>query len=260
MLEINYQKCAGCLKCVSVCPFNVLNVENGKPEASGDGLCVKCLHCAAICPQNAIKLDDLEGILHAEIPVLPQNYAELIEWHLMTRRSYRNFKPEPVPKNILEHALKVAEWAPSAKNQHPAKWIVINDDIKIKKIMDHILDYVRETGISPEIARLHARGRNVVTGNAKTLLLAYAKTDAINPPVDSALALYTVELILQARGIGTCFGGYLTRMCNQVPALRDMLKLPEGFQFYGTLMMGYPENEQYIHIPNRHHKPEIQWL
>ena len=260
MVNIDLKKCIGCLKCVAVCPFNVLDIENGKPQASQEKPCIKCLHCAAACPQNAIQLGDLDGILPEEIPKFPVNHPQLIENHLMARRSYRHFKQEPVSKEILSNALRVSAWAPSAKNQHPAKWIVINDVSKIRKIMDHILDYVKETGASPEIAALYERGYNVVMGNANTLILAYARTDSINPFTDTALALYNVELMLQSQGIGTCWAGYLMRMCNQVPAVRDILKLPEGCQFYGALMVGYPENEEYLHIPNRHKQPNIQWL
>ncbi len=260
MITIDSEKCIGCFKCVSVCPFHVLHTAGKKPKMSEDKQCIKCLHCAAACPQKAISLGDIDGVMPEEMPEFPKNFHNLIEDHLMTRRSYRNFKPVTVPKDILSNALKVSAWAPSAKNQHPAKWIVISDDSKINIIMDHILEYVKETGNSPEIAELYERGHNVVMGNAKTLILAYSRTNAINPPVDTALALYNAELMLQAQGIGTCWAGYLTRMCNQVPAIREVLKLPEDCLFYGALMVGYPDDEKYIHIPNRHKQPDIQWL
>lgn len=260
MITIDSEKCIGCFKCVSACPFEVLHTTEKQPEMSDDKLCIKCLHCAAACPQKAISLGELDGVLSEEMPKFPKNFHNLIQGHLMTRRSYRNYKPEQVPKDILSNALKVSAWAPSAKNQHPAKWIVISDDDKINIIMEHILEYVKETGISPEIAELYQHGHNVVMGNAKTLILAYSRTNAINPPVDTALALYNVELMLQAQGIGTCWAGYLTRMCNQVPAIREILKLPEDCQVYGALMVGYPKDEKYIHIPNRHKQPNIQWL
>lgn len=260
MITIDLEKCIGCFKCAAVCPFNVISKENGIPETGDDKFCVKCLHCAAACPRNAIRLGELDGVLPDEIPEFPENLKELIEGHLMTRRSYRHFKPEPVSKDIINEALRVSAWAPSAKNQHPAKWIVISDEKNISRMMDFILQYVKETGIHPEIAKLYGLGRNVVMGNAKTLLLAYARTDSINAPVDTALAIYNAELMLQAQGIGTCWAGYLTRLSNQIPGILEMLDLPEGCQFYGALMIGYPDNEKYIRIPNRHKQPDIRWL
>ncbi|MBP6492108.1 MAG: nitroreductase family protein [Clostridia bacterium] len=260
MIKIDQGKCIGCLKCVAVCPFNVLKIKDGRPDFPEGSSCIKCLHCAAACPQLAIGLDEIEGVVAEELPKMPENFSELMEGYLMTRRSYRHFKSEPVPKEILEQALSVSAWAPSAKNQHPVKWVVVSDANKIRSIMDHILEYVKEAGISPEVAKLYEQGKNVVLGNAPTLILAYCRTDAVNPFTDTALALYNVELMLQSKEFGTCWAGYLMRFCNQIPALREMLNLPEGCQFYGALLAGSPKNEEYLHIPNRHKMPKIQWI
>lgn len=259
MIKIDSEKCIGCLNCISVCPFNVLEAEAGRPKVAKE-FCIKCLHCAAACPECAISLNGREGVISQEIPKMPENIHKLIEGSLMTRRSYRRFKPEPVPQEIISDALRTAAWAPSAKNQHPTKWIVVNSEAMIRKMMEHILKYVKETGVSPEIAEIYEQGRNVVMGNARTLIIAYARTDAINPFVDSALALYSAELVLQSQGIGTCWAGYLMRMCNQIPAIREMLNIPEGRQVCCCLMAGYPDNEEYIHIPNRLKQPEIKWF
>ena len=41
------------------------------------------------------------------------------------RRTIRRFKPEPVPKELLEQLIKDAMWAPSAMNTQPWKFIVL---------------------------------------------------------------------------------------------------------------------------------------
>ena len=41
------------------------------------------------------------------------------------RRTIRRFKPEPVPKELLEQLIKNAMWAPSAMNTQPWKFIVL---------------------------------------------------------------------------------------------------------------------------------------
>jgi len=260
MVTIDPKKCIGCQRCVSICPFTVLSMVNGKAALNADKFCLECMHCAAICPSGAISLGNEAGILPGGLPILPEDMPTLLKDFLMVRRSYRHFEPAPVDPDMVAHALQVASWAPSAKNQHPTKWIVVNDPEKITMIMGHILDYVKETGVSKEIASEYAQGNNVVTGTASTLILAYCRTSSINPAVDSALALYSAELILQSAGIGTCWAGYLTRMCNAVPALKDMLELPEGYSFYGALMAGIPKDETYIHIPKRRTPPDIRWL
>jgi len=260
MIIINQEKCIGCLQCVTVCPFQVLGVLNGKPDAGEEKMCIKCLHCAAVCPQDAISLGDLEGSLAVEVPQFPEDHHLQVEALLLSRRSYRHFQQKPVPKEIIKEALRIAAWAPSAKNQHPTKWIVIDQEEKIKEIMDIILSHVRETQQYLEIEKLYQSGKNVVMGNARTLILGYARTDAVNPPTDTALAIYSAELYFQAQGIGTCWAGYLNRMCNQIPQLREILEIPEGCQCFGALMAGYPEHEHYIRIPNRHKQPDIKWV
>ncbi len=260
MITIKQEACIGCLTCVAVCPFTVLAVVDGMPRQNPQKNCLNCMHCAAACPQKAILCDGAEAIVDLPLPKSPENFTDALESHLMTRRSYRHFKKQPIPEKILSHAFGLSDWAPSAKNQHPAKWIVMKNKDRIDEIMALILAYCKETSVAPEIVSEYAIGNNVVMGTAPTLILAYASSKSINPTVDTALALFTIELILQAQGIGTCWAGYLTRMCNVVPALIDMLHLPEDHQIYSALMVGYPENEEYLHIPERFKKADVTWL
>lgn len=260
MVTIDSEKCIGCFDCVSVCPFLVLKAEGDIAAVHRPERCIRCLHCAAACPANAIRLGELEGVLPGDLPELSADASRQLESLLMTRRSYRHFKPEPVPRDVLKNAFRVSAWAPSAKNQHPAKWIVIDDENTIKKIMDHVLEYINESGKFPEVAKVYEEGHNPVLGNARTLIFVYARTASIYPAIDTVLALYNTDLMLQAQGIGTCWAGYLTRMCAEIPALRAILDLPEDCRVYGALLAGYPENEKYIHIPNRHKQPDIKWL
>ena len=104
-------------------------------------------------------------------------------------------------------------------------------------------------------------GNNIVIGNATTLLLAYARNNAISPETDTAIAMTTVELYLQAKGIGTCWAGYLRGMANRIPEIKELLpELPENNSFYGAFMLGYPEDEKYLHVPQRFKRADIEWV
>ena len=54
-MKIDTQKCTGCMKCASVCPFSAIDIKTiqdkkGHPEFT----CAKCGECVAACPQKAI--------------------------------------------------------------------------------------------------------------------------------------------------------------------------------------------------------------
>lgn len=260
MIKINQDRCIECMTCVSVCAFEALQEVDGRPQIIPGKMCMQCMHCGAVCPTEAVLFDEEPTILEQDPPKISEEFATDLKNHILTRRSYRRFGEEPVSRQTIEEALDLASWAPSAKNQHTTKWIVIDTKEVMDRIMVHILEYVKETGIAPEIAALYEHGRNVVMGTASTLILAYAKDNAISPETDTAIAMTTVELYLQAKGVGTCWAGYLKRMCNAIPEIRnDILGIPEGYSFYGAFMAGYPKDEKYIHVPERRIRADIKW-
>ena len=257
MVQIDYNKCIGCLKCTRVCIFSIIEVREGKPYVLEDKAgCAKCMHCGIVCPEGAVTFDGKPMMTGEEKPIVADTFSADIEAFLLTRRSYRDFKPEPVKQELIAKALEVAAWAPSAKNQHPTKYIVVSGREKIEKMMEIILEYLKETGESPEVVSEFERGNNMVFGKTSTVIMAYARNNAINPTVDTALALDYADLVLQANGVGTCWAGYLTRFLNKIPKLAEMFPLPQNNSFYGSLMIGYPR-EDYLYIPERLKRADI---
>ena len=265
MITIDEVKCTGCLTCLSVCPFTVLEAPDGKPRLTEGKGCLACMHCAAACPEKAISYGEKPAVIDKQAvqteDIAEENFSEQLKTHILKRRSYRHFSSKKVDRKLIEEALELASWAPSAKNQHPTKWVIVDDENVIKEMMQIILEKEEEIGSSPEILSEYAAGNNVVMGTAPTLLLAYASDYAISPETDTAIAMTTVELYLQSKGVGTCWAGYLKRRCNSLPELQQLLpKIPRGHSFYGAFMMGYPENEEYLHIPERVKRAEISWV
>lgn len=261
MIEVNKDVCIECMTCLTVCPFTVLEEGDGGPQTIKGKICINCMHCGAACPTDAITYHGETTIFSDEMPVIGEEFIDDLENHIRKRRSYRHFSEEQVPRRIIKNALELAGWAPSAKNQHPTRWIVVESQEIMDKMMELILDYVKKTGVSPEIASEMEIGNNVVMGTATSLLLAYASDKAISPETDTAIAMTTAELYLQAKGVGTCWAGYLKRMLNAVPGIRELLpQIPPEHSFYGAFMMGYPEGENYLHIPQRFKETDIEWV
>lgn len=259
MITIDSEKCTACGLCVSVCPFTVL--EHGadkKPRHTGKP-CIACMHCAAVCPNDAVTYNGQSAVSESVQP-LAENCATAIEQLIQQRRSYRRFRKKSVPHDFLKHVLQIATLVPSAKNEHPTQWIILENSEKQMQLMSYILNYCNQNQTSPEIPAELARHNNPVIGENAALLIGYCHTDTINPSQDTAIALAAIELLLQAEGIGTCWGGYLTRFLNQIPDCRKLLHLPENCAVYGTLLFGYPDQPPYRYIPRRLDTAEIEWI
>lgn len=55
---------------------------------------------------------------------------------MKTRRTIRQFSPEPVPLELIQHAIHAAATAPSGANQQPWRFVVVGDPILKKRIRE----------------------------------------------------------------------------------------------------------------------------
>lgn len=53
-IEIDYDKCSACEKCVQACNNNVLISLDDKPVVSSPNDCAYCLRCEKECPEDAL--------------------------------------------------------------------------------------------------------------------------------------------------------------------------------------------------------------
>jgi nitroreductase/NAD-dependent dihydropyrimidine dehydrogenase PreA subunit len=243
--------------CVDVCPARFLTRDgNGFPAEVPEGHCIECGHCAAVCPSGAFTHSGLPGE-----PFLPASKtlpdAELIDDFLMSRRSIREFKPRPVAKDVIEKLLDVARRAPTASNSQNLHWIVVEGEEKLHAIAQATIDGMRSKGVNPLLLQQWENGYDFVLRGAPTLVVACAPEDYAWRKEDCAIALTFLEIAAEARGIGVCWGGYVTRCAGIHEPLRQLLAVPEGFAVSGALMLGQGKY-RYKKVPPR--KPlSVQW-
>ena len=257
MIKVDQSVCTQCGLCVKVCPFTVLEMNEKCPSqiAGKEKACLLCMHCVSICPTNAISFEEIPNGPMAVTPT-SDSYNEL-KALISSNRSIRSFSDKPISIDEIKDVLKVASYAPSAKNNHPNKWILVHDTKKVKEIMSYILEYVKENKISTEIISEYEIGNNVVTLDAPHLLFGIApKEGAINPYTDTTIALTDVDLLLHSKSIGACWAGYLTRLTNANPKIRELIGLDDSMMVYGALAFGYPKGESYDRLPHRN-DPEL---
>lgn len=56
-LQLDVDKCNGCLVCQEVCPRGVLVVEGGKARIADQDACIECGACALNCRPGALTVD-----------------------------------------------------------------------------------------------------------------------------------------------------------------------------------------------------------
>ncbi len=253
MIEISDALCVNCGSCVKACPNGVLSPGESMPELKPWKGCMECMHCAAACPTHAVSR---EGEPPCEYPAMPEDYLEKL---IKTRRSIRHFKAEIPSREDLEWALAASNWAPTSKNQRANSFVVVWGAEKAGELRSHILDRMKNgSELEKKKARFFETGHDLLTGGAPCLILCLCRDDAASPHTDSAIALATLELLLQSRGIATCWAGNLTRYTDNDPWCRDFLNIPEGQTVCCALMVGLGD-EDYVSIPERPPRP-MTWI
>jgi nitroreductase len=181
-----------------------------------------------------------------------------IDSFLISRRSVREFKNKPIGRETLEELLDVARRAPTASNSQKLHWIVVADFAKVHALSAEAMNWLRTSGISQAQLTQWDQGYDFVLRGAPVVIMACTPADYAWGKQDCAIALTFLELAAEARGLGACWAGYLTRVASVHDPLRQALSVPDGYVVHGGLMLG-ERKYAYRLVPPR--KPlSVQWL
>jgi len=140
------------------------------------------------------------------------------------------------PKEVNRLASMVIDWARLMLPMMP-------DQSMVKKMGRRIAAW--DEGIDPML-----RG-------APHLIVVHSQADLPFAEADCVNALSYLELYAFAKGLGTCWAGYLTAAANFHEPIAKALGLPTGNKCFGAVMLGYPQYK-YTRIPKRK-APVVNW-
>lgn len=207
------------------------------------------------------------------------------------RKSFRAFKPDPVPKETIQEILKLAILAPSAINLQPWEFIVITGEER-KRLSRRLLKAYKEKQISCGPGNVKPMPKTVTKRGAKTLeqMTPFfeemgVKTDQFvnegscsfygapvailiclddsfpkSRLVDIGLVLGYLLLIAHEFGLETCPIGLITAYEEE---MKDVLNIPENKMVVIGVALGYPDLKSPI---NRFKSPRediesfIRWI
>jgi nitroreductase len=146
------------------------------------------------------------------------------------RRTIRRFKPEPVPRELLERLVNAARLAPSAANVQPLEFIVV-DGARVKSEVFPALKwaaYIAPAGDPKPGEEPAAYVVTLVNAELREKMFEY----------DVGAAMQSMILTAFAEGVGACWLLSIDR-----DKLRAALGVPEGFRIDSVLALGYPAEE-----------------
>lgn len=256
--------------CAKVCPLGIIAWSEGTmpvPTEDASRLCIRCGHCVAVCPTGSF--DHRNMPMTACSPARPNLPMDVVqcEYFLRARRSIRVYRDTAVEKEKLAQLIDIARYAPSGLNAQEARWLVIGDRTELRRLSATVIDWMQWLQANqPETAQRHdaagliqrwQAGQDVILRGAPALIVTYAKEGSRSAPATCTLALSYLELAAGTLGLGCCWAGYLNAAAAAFPPLVTALQLPEGFQCYGAMMIGYPRF-MYKRLPTRK-TPAVEW-
>jgi ferredoxin len=271
--RIDQKKCKRCKLCIEVCPNTIFGTNSNNeviiiPEKKS--ICFECGHCMSICPSQAIYVNDLsyERDLF-DIPEKNLNYQNFMNF-LYSRRSVRNFKNTPVPKDVLKKIIDSIASAPFGCAPEKVHITVIdNREIifsalpKISEFYDKITKWIpnplirfmikHEKGQETLNTLMHhvypiAKAGNYrlehgdhITRNAQAILIFHAEKGAEEHTNNSLIYATYAILAAHSLGLGAAMIGLVPAAINKVRDLRNIFQIPEDHDAIISIILGYPK-------------------
>lgn len=190
------------------------------------------------------------------------------------RKSIRGYKPDPVPKEVLEQILELASHAPSAMNTQPWEFIVLTGDVlenvrrsnvellnsgalpnpehvvvswpresiyrqrqvNLAKQLFQLMDIPRED--KEKRANWLERGFRYFDAPAAIILSTDRCLSESGPLLDIGALIQTICLTALYFGLGTCIEDQGMMYPN---VLRKYARIPESKRIIMAIAIGYPD-------------------
>ena len=147
---------------------------------------------------------------------------------IYARRSIRTFTDEPVKQQDLLKIIKAGMNAPSAVNQQPWEFVIIDS----QDIIDGVLE-------------VHPNAKPAKSAPVSILVCGTPSREKSQGywPIDCAAAVENMLLEITDLGLGACWLGIYPRE-PRVKKLQEMLKAPKDVIPFALIAVGHPAEEK----------------
>jgi nitroreductase len=163
---------------------------------------------------------------------------------IYTRRSVRNYKNEPVPREMVNKLLEAATMAPSGSNGQPWSFVVIQDTKFLKDYSERskalLLNLMKNRPDPHDYKEVLTNPDFNLFYNAGTLIIIYGDLTKATAAIDCCLSAQNLMLAAHDLGLGTCWIGFSTVLFDSAD-LKQELKIPATYKAVASIIVGYPE-------------------
>jgi nitroreductase len=146
---------------------------------------------------------------------------------IVSRRSIRQFRPEPIPREILRDLVNAGRLAPSAANRQPLEFLIV--DMEDKK--EQVFPCLKWAGyIAPD--------GNPKPGQEPQAYIVVLVNIGIREKGfewDSGAAIENMILAAWEKGIGSCW-----IISMEKERVQELLGVPDSHKVDSVLALGYP--------------------
>lgn len=290
---INKDICCGCEACMDICPYDAIEMVNGKATFCLES-CFLCGHCLAVCPVDCVQVIGMEDILG--LTTLPESHeamapgegdgSELISL-MRSRRSCRQYQDKPVELDLLQDLVKIGTTAPSGTNCQSWEFVILPTRSDVEGFGTMIGAYYRRLNRLAKNPLLRAvvkvvggdslgkyyrnhyqsvqralnlwdeGGEDLLFHGAVAAILVTGKTDASCPVEDSMLATQNILLAAHSAGLGSCLIGFAVEAVRRSGAIRKKLGCGGDEEIHAVIGLGYPAVKYQRPAPRREVHPRI---
>ncbi len=168
---------------------------------------------------------------------------------IKSRRSVRKYKPEQISREQLDKIIEAGIYAPSAHNQQPWHFTVIQN----RELLAGINSFVREAMSKSEdewVRKMGSKPDFKVTYDAPTLVIVSGRKDGMVWRTDCAAAIQNMLIAAESMDIGSVWLGLMRFLFADKKEVVK-LNIPEGYEpFYG-ISFGYKHYDRSLPVPRR---------
>jgi len=271
MTTIDYATCTSCGLCARVCGARIIREAGDRYEVHSyaDWECFACGNCMAVCPSQSITAEGLSYDMFNPMPTKTIGFDPFYD-SLLSRRSMRNYKKAPVPKESVRSVIQAAATAPMGVPPTDVEVLVMDRRADIEALLADVqkqyrgLLFIMGNPITRGIMRLvhggpmyhalkshvvpaarHAleqseKGREYFTYEAPVLVFFHGDKYKVAIEQDCFIAASYASIAAHTLGLGTCFSGLIPPIIDRSTKLKISLGIPADNGVYTCLMLGYP--------------------